>query len=130
MRNRFVFWSFLFHRRTLTRNQQIEAKAEENVAANAAAFEAWIRSHTPLEIRQANVARRHLFRVFNKTKYTQIRDDRLIKKPTTAYMAFTTERLSSSEFKHKNGKESLVAIANEWKDVSESDKQVRPLRYT
>jgi hypothetical protein len=44
-------------------------------------------------------------------------------------MAYTTERLNSIEFKDKSGKESLMAIANEWKNVSESDKQVRPLRY-
>jgi hypothetical protein len=42
----------------------------------------------------------------------------------SAYTAYTAERLAASEFNGQGGKETLLGIAREWKNVSEAEKEV------
>ncbi|CEJ59018.1 hypothetical protein PMG11_07655 [Penicillium brasilianum] len=97
-------------------------QAEENRAANKASYEAWIQQYTPLQVKQANTARKHLRRL-GYTKYLALQDERLAKSPITAYMWYLKERHDSGDFKHLHVKEAASRIASEWKSLTDSEKQ-------
>lgn len=53
-----------------------------------------------------------------------IKDDRLPKLPKTAFLIFVTQRMATGDFKHLRVAESVPAIAQEWKSMNETEKQV------
>ncbi|KAJ5370358.1 uncharacterized protein N7496_006450 [Penicillium cataractarum] len=97
-------------------------QAEENRAANAASYEAWIQLYTPLQVKQANTARKHLRRL-GHAKYFSLQDERLVKFPTTAYLWFMKERHERGDLKHLPVGESATRLAGEWKNMTDSEKQ-------
>lgn len=107
--------------------QRIQAQIEENRKANAAAYEAFIKSHTPLEIREANTARRALFRL-DKGRRAALVDDRLVRKPLSSYVLFVESRLKTGE--HGAGVEPFRIYSREWSQLPPSKKEVRPLEDT
>lgn len=94
---------------------------DKNRATNEAAYEAWVKSHTPLQIKEANSARKALSRD-GKKKLPQIKDDRQVKRPTVAFLQFTKERGSRGDF--KSMAEIQAEAGKEWKQMSESEKEV------
>ncbi|KAF1989244.1 hypothetical protein K402DRAFT_390824 [Aulographum hederae CBS 113979] len=77
-------------------------------AANIAAYEKWVLSFTPEQIRLANNARRRLRTKLPKTKsgekrsgrgLSPIRDPRQVKRPQNAYLMFVQERYQTDDFK-------------------------------
>ena len=112
--------------------QRFVNQAEENRTANEASYEAWIKQYTPLQVKQANTARKHLRRL-GHSKYNNLQDERLVKSPVTTYMWFVAERFDSGDFKNTPLKEAGQRIAAEWKGMTESEKQVSfssPLLYS
>ncbi|OGM44068.1 HMG box protein [Aspergillus bombycis] len=103
--------------------ERITAIAESNRNANETAYEQWIKSHTPLQIKEANLARSRLTRL-TKKKYPLLRDDRLVKRPSSSYVFFYLERTGQGDFKHMAVKDIGVRVAEEWKGLTESEKEV------
>ncbi|KAF3043226.1 hypothetical protein E8E12_009383 [Didymella heteroderae] len=103
--------------------------AAERNEARLAEYNAWVKSHTPEEIRLANNARKLLKRkLAGKNKggiaRTQlIEDDRQPKRPTSSWTIFFAERQSSSDFQGISIPERSKLIAAEWKSLSASEKQ-------
>ncbi|KAJ5494479.1 High mobility group superfamily, partial [Penicillium fimorum] len=101
--------------------ERLQAQAKANIAANAAAFDAWVKTHTPLQIKEANTARLTLSRL-GKKHYTPIKDDRQPKKPKSAYILFLADRIDTASYQGKPGTESFTAIAEEWSRLPQSEK--------
>ncbi|KAL5045739.1 hypothetical protein BDW71DRAFT_208005 [Aspergillus fruticulosus] len=99
--------------------QRYVDQAAANKAANEAALKAWVESHTPLQILEANNARRRLAQLQGKRRVSLIHDDRLVKPPTSAWIYF---------FMEKRDKNALVVsdmaqdVAVQWKNLPESEK--------
>ncbi|KAK6006466.1 hypothetical protein QM012_006876 [Aureobasidium pullulans] len=88
-------------------------------------FQEWLNGHTPAQILEANVARARLRRLVadSGSKYALIKDPRLIKKPTSSYLHYHTERLASGDFRGIGAQVSAKDIAKEFKALSASEKK-------
>ncbi|KAH8885189.1 hypothetical protein GQ53DRAFT_751478 [Thozetella sp. PMI_491] len=99
---------------------RLNAIATENKAANAAAQKAWLESFTPLQVFEANQARRRLGLSF-------LKDDRLPLQPRNAYSLFVKSRFQSDEYASSPGKPSSVAaitqMAEEWNKMNEEERK-------
>ncbi|GAB1196282.1 hypothetical protein APSETT444_005551 [Aspergillus pseudonomiae] len=102
--------------------ERLNAIAESNRNANEAAYDQWIKSHTPLQIKEANLARNRLTKL-TKKKYPLLRDDRLVKRPSSSYVFFYLERTGQGDFKHMTVKDIGARVAEEWKGLTESEKE-------
>jgi hypothetical protein len=95
--------------------------------ANEAAYKAWVESHTPDEIRAANLARLSLKRKVGKKgsgKYTPIEDPRIPKRPRGALAVFTKERWASGDLKGIPLVVATKSLKNEWSTLSAAEKKV------
>ncbi|CAI7610526.1 unnamed protein product [Penicillium glandicola] len=104
--------------------ERLQAQAKANLAANNAAYKAWVVSHTPLQIKDANNARNALSRLVDKN-YAPIKDDRLPQKPKSAYVLYMSDRSNADDYYGKPGTEAFTAIAEEWSRLPQSEKDVR-----
>jgi hypothetical protein len=99
--------------------------AAENKLLNAAAYKAWIESHTPTAIEEAKLARKRLKAKFNYTaKGKPLHDDRRPRRQTPAYAFFCRARWGSGEFQGVPVGQAGKTMGEEWKALSEADKQV------
>ncbi|KAL4766141.1 uncharacterized protein BDW70DRAFT_666 [Aspergillus foveolatus] len=109
----------LARKATPEEKQRYVDQAAANKAANEAALKAWVESHTPLQILEANNARRRLAQLQGKRRVSIIHDDRLVKPPTSAWIYF---------FMEKRDKNALVVsdmaqdVAVQWKNLPASEK--------
>ncbi|OQE38041.1 hypothetical protein PENCOP_c009G04728 [Penicillium coprophilum] len=101
--------------------ERLQAQAKANIAANAAAYDAWVKTYTPLQIKEANTARLTLSRL-SKKNYTPIKDDRQPKKPKSAYILYLADRIDTASYQGKPGTETFTAIAEEWSRLPQSEK--------
>ncbi|KAJ5587762.1 uncharacterized protein N7459_003527 [Penicillium hispanicum] len=101
--------------------ERFQTQAEENRAANQASYAAWVNTHTPNQIRDANTARRNLARILDKSLQL-IKDERLVKKPATAFALFCKDRHASGDLKHMSMKDSSARITEEWKSMTDAEK--------
>ncbi|KAI1118771.1 hypothetical protein F5Y14DRAFT_179487 [Nemania sp. NC0429] len=107
--------------------QRLESVVEKNKLTNAATYKTWVESHSPQEIYNANLARNRLKKKYNIPKGTLklIHDERMPKRPATAYIYYTKTRWASGDFAgvsepmHEVG----ARIAREWKSLSEADRR-------
>lgn len=80
------------------------------------------------EIKIANLARAKLRRRLDAKgakKWPAIRDERQVKRYTTSFMQFSISRQASGDFKNIALGERAKLIAQEWKALSDEEKQVR-----
>ncbi|KAK8089849.1 hypothetical protein PG997_004810 [Apiospora hydei] len=106
--------------------EELQRTAEENKLQNAAAYKAWVESHTPEQIAEAQNARNTLRRKFDYPKANgthKIRDDRQPKPPRTAWVYFFRARHGSGDFNSLSPTETLKEVAQEWKNLSTVDRQ-------
>ena len=93
-----------------------------------------MQSHSPLDIKKANNARRLLTRkskaAGKKKTYKPIHDDRLVRQPLTSYTYFTLERNSSGDLNGMTVAERGKLVGQEWKALSAAQKQVCTLLWT
>ncbi|KAF2746461.1 hypothetical protein M011DRAFT_478078 [Sporormia fimetaria CBS 119925] len=101
--------------------------ANERSAARLNEYNTWVHSYTVEQIHQANLARRHLKRIFSdkeKIAHTDpIKDDRRVKKAATGYSKFVSERASSGDFTGIKVTERFKLISNEWKALTADQKK-------
>ncbi|KAF2842339.1 hypothetical protein M501DRAFT_998616 [Patellaria atrata CBS 101060] len=107
--------------------------AREKSTVAQAAYKAWVESHSPDEIRIANNARNLLGRRLDKTKagrkrhdcnFATIHDERALKTPPNPYARFASSRWDSGDMRHIPVTQASKLIAQEWKALSESEKNV------
>ncbi|PWY83198.1 HMG box protein [Aspergillus sclerotioniger CBS 115572] len=96
--------------------------AAANKEAHQEEYEKWLNSHTPLEIKQANMARRRLAQIQNK-KFFPIHDPRLVKRAKVGYLFYAEERHQAGDLKHMTVPERGVRIAEEWRGMTDAEKQ-------
>lgn len=58
-------------------------------------------------------------------KYAPIQDERLVKRPVTAYIQFSINRNASGDFRNISLGERAKLIGQEWRALNESEKKVR-----
>ncbi|KAF7590942.1 hypothetical protein BBP40_002194 [Aspergillus hancockii] len=107
---------------TQEEEQSINARATSNKEANADAYTKWINGYTPSQIKEANAARTRLSKLTNK-RYTLIRDERLVKRPLTAFVLFYKERFDQGDFKHMSIRDISARVTEEWKGMTETEKE-------
>lgn len=83
-------------------------------------------SHTPEAIQIANRARNRLRLKLKdqKLKWPLIHDERATKRPVTAYLQFNLNRQKSGDFQNIKMTERAKLIGQEWKALSEEEKNV------
>ncbi|XP_014554617.1 hypothetical protein COCVIDRAFT_39489 [Bipolaris victoriae FI3] len=103
--------------------------ANEQSAARKAEFDKWIQSHTPEQIRIANLARAQLRRRFagkqkgNPAYTAKLHDPRRVKAALNPYALFFRARHASGDFKGISAVDASKLIGAEWKALNESEKQ-------
>ncbi|KAE9986606.1 hypothetical protein EG328_005215 [Venturia inaequalis] len=104
--------------------------ANQNRAINEKAYKGWINSHTPEQIRVANLARTSLKRKVaagapgirkGMKGLSKIKDERQPKRPASAYIIFATERRASGDFKNISLPETAKLITQEWKALGPAE---------
>ncbi|KIX95597.1 uncharacterized protein Z520_08717 [Fonsecaea multimorphosa CBS 102226] len=112
---------------TLEEREQYNHEANENKAENERAYKKWVQSHSPLEIRLANNARRQLTKkakaAGKKKHYRPIQDDRSVRRPGTAYLFFLKARNDSGDLRGMTVSERGKLVGQEWKNLSSSEKK-------
>ncbi|KAJ5546772.1 hypothetical protein N7494_004357 [Penicillium frequentans] len=106
---------------TADESERFQNQAEENRAANEASLASWLKQYTPLQIKEANNARRSLARLTGKPARLIV-DDRLVKRPVSAFFWFMSERKASGDLKYMQTPEVAKQIAQEWNDMTETEK--------
>ncbi|KAL3480269.1 hypothetical protein BJX99DRAFT_254859 [Aspergillus californicus] len=102
--------------------KELSEIASANSAANKADFKAWVLSHTPIQILEANKARRTLTRLNGKQRCLTLEDDRLLKKPHSSYIYFFKEKVGENDHP-ETVPEIAKRISTEWNGLSESAKE-------
>ncbi|EEP78597.1 predicted protein [Uncinocarpus reesii 1704] len=98
--------------------------AKANTDTNKAAFEQWVKSHTPLQIKEANAARRRLRLLSGRPRsFADIPDPRQVKRPGSAYIIFAKERLNSGEVNHLTANERISHIAENWRKMTQAEQE-------
>ncbi|KAI0432964.1 hypothetical protein F5Y09DRAFT_114201 [Xylaria sp. FL1042] len=106
--------------------QRLKSKVEQAKATNEVNYKAWLESHTPQQIYNANLARKNLKRKYNipKGNVKVIHDYRLPKRPSTAYGLFTKARWASGDYSAEAGLASKAAsIAQDWKNLTAAERK-------
>ncbi|KAL0938920.1 HMG box protein [Colletotrichum truncatum] len=102
--------------------QRLQQTAEENKLTNNAAYKAWVESHTPQEVADANRARARLRSARGKDVPRAIRDERQPKRPQSAYTIFTAARWANGDFAGQRANDVSRRLADEWKNLPQSEK--------
>ncbi|KAI0508398.1 hypothetical protein F5B22DRAFT_404292 [Xylaria bambusicola] len=107
--------------------QRLKSKSELAKTQNEVSYKAWVESHTPQEIFDANLARRALKRKYNipKGSVKLISDERWPKRPISAFTLFTKARWASGEFAGIGRASGASArIGQEWKKLTPAERKV------
>ncbi|KAL2858383.1 hypothetical protein BJX68DRAFT_165473 [Aspergillus pseudodeflectus] len=103
--------------------EQYKNQAEANKIANEAAYEAWIKSHTPKQIQEANHARRRLGQLNVTKRVVLLKDDRLVKRPTGPYFFFIADKREAGSGIGKSVTEEASHLGEEWKNLTQAEKE-------
>ncbi|KAH7114411.1 hypothetical protein B0J11DRAFT_135882 [Dendryphion nanum] len=118
-----------FKKLTPAEREHFNHLANETNIAREAEYKAWVRSHTPDQIRLANNARNLLKKLLpsknnSSPPHTQIiLDDRRTTRPLNAWVLYYRERVTSGDFKGIAVSESCKLISKEWKALTVGEKQ-------
>ncbi|OLN88736.1 hypothetical protein CCHL11_01869 [Colletotrichum chlorophyti] len=104
--------------------QRLQEKADENKRTNDAAYQAWVTSHTPQEIAEANRARARLRKIHGRLTPRDIQDDRQPSRPQGPYVLFTKARWASGDLNGTTAPTAASRLSQEWKALSEPEKSV------
>lgn len=103
--------------------ERLNRAANEAAEENKKAYKKWVESYTPMQIREANNARRQLKAKLVNYNKGQIQDDRAVATPASAYIIFFKERYATGEFKNMSTTEAAKLVGAEWKALSASSKE-------
>ncbi|PNS16204.1 High mobility group protein B3 [Sphaceloma murrayae] len=105
--------------------ESYERRGQESRAESEREYKRWVESHTPEEIRLANVARialRRALKTKNTTKWSAIKDERDVKKPAPPFLRFCAERKLSGQ--HPGSMTEQAAESGKvWKALSDDEKK-------
>jgi hypothetical protein len=108
--------------------QKYNHEANQNKAKNEQAYKRWVQSHSPLEIKLANNARRLLnkqAKAANKKKHINaIKDDRHVKSAIGPYTYFYIDRNASGDLNGMTVAERGKLVGREWKALSAAQRKV------
>ncbi|ETI21978.1 hypothetical protein G647_06048 [Cladophialophora carrionii CBS 160.54] len=111
----------------LEERERYNHEANQNKSKNEEAYKRWVQSHSALEIRNANNARRLLNRkakAAGKKKHIKpIHDDRTVHQPRNAYSFFFKERNDSGDLNGMSVAERGKLAGQEWKSLSAAEKK-------
>ncbi|MCJ1394828.1 hypothetical protein MMC18_007708 [Xylographa bjoerkii] len=96
--------------------------AHQNKVTGREAYETWIQSLTPDDIRKANNARNTLTRLGIKG-FPHLKDERQVKRPVAAHNLFLKERYNSGDMQGMGLADATRLIMREWRELGDSDKQ-------
>ncbi|KAK2065781.1 hypothetical protein LY76DRAFT_585720 [Colletotrichum caudatum] len=102
--------------------QRLQEKADENKLVNNATYKAWVESHTPQAVAQANRARMLLRNASGRRKPAQIHDERQPTRAVTAFGLFLKARWASGDYADLSFSDASRRAHEEWKNLSESEK--------
>ncbi|KAK4461053.1 hypothetical protein QBC42DRAFT_179435 [Cladorrhinum samala] len=102
--------------------EALNLQARQNKLANEASYKAWVATHSPLAIKEANKARTALKHLGVKSK-PPIHDPRQPKFPHTSYILFFQERLKGGHYENLPSKVAATTCAAEWRSMSEAAKK-------
>ncbi|KAJ5329330.1 hypothetical protein N7452_009720 [Penicillium brevicompactum] len=110
--------------------QQITEQAAQNRITNKTAYEEFIKSHTPLEILKANMARKTISQLGNDRRRL-LKDDRQLKRPMNAYLKYVQSQFEANDFpSHVTTRpEQVRYIAEQWKSLPSSKKDELEKEY-
>ncbi|KAL9045754.1 MAG: hypothetical protein Q9206_007235 [Seirophora lacunosa] len=97
--------------------------ANQNRAVNARQYGQWIRSFTPVQIHQANLARLQLRRK-TKKMWQKLEDERLVTGLRTSWSFFVAARFKSGDLAGLQVGEATKLMSSEWRALSADDKKV------
>ncbi|KAI5306581.1 hypothetical protein KEM56_000203 [Ascosphaera pollenicola] len=103
--------------------QRLTKAAASNRETNNQAYKNWLESLTPLQIREANIARKRLNTILKKTAYRQINDDRTVTRPRTPYILFFKDHYAAQVQPDEKITQTMTRIASMWKNLSVAEKQ-------
>ncbi|KPI41810.1 uncharacterized protein AB675_5322 [Cyphellophora attinorum] len=109
--------------------EALNHEANQNKEKNATAYKKWVQSYTPLQIKQANLARAQLLREAKAKKqkslapYRAIKDDRQPKLPASPWALFVADRTQTGDYKGMTPKESFQLMSREYKGLSAGEKK-------
>lgn len=107
--------------------QHYERLARETNARTKREYDEWLESYTPSQIRDANLARKKLrAMVANGSRWRSIKDERLVKTPSSPFVFYYAERHNSGDFRGTPVLQSSKEAGAEYKALPDSEKQVCP----
>ena len=110
------------------RSQKYNHEANENKSKNELAYKTWVQSHSPVEIKKANNARRLLTKkakaAGKKKIYRTIQDDRTVHHPLSSYTYFFKARNDSGDLNGMSVGERAKLVSQEWKTLAATEKKV------
>ncbi|KAI4792278.1 hypothetical protein E4T44_12828, partial [Aureobasidium sp. EXF-8845] len=97
----------------------------EHNAKSLREFQEWLNAHTPTQIKEANAVRSRLRKLLavKKSKYAPIKDDRLVKRPSSSFFQYHKERFNSGDFRGVTTMDASKDIAAEYRALSASEKK-------
>ncbi len=108
--------------------QDLHQQARDNSAWNASAYQQWINTHTPDNIRLANMARASLARTLKTkrvpTRMKPLHDARRVPGRRLAYIWFVMERYGTDDFLGKTMTEAGRILGAEYKALSPAERKV------
>ncbi|OKL58913.1 hypothetical protein UA08_05474 [Talaromyces atroroseus] len=127
-RSRFQTAAEEYRNLSASEREALERQTAATMQERNRIYAEWVNSHTPLQIKTANRARRRLAFLTaehrkNTLKYPAIKDDRLVKMPTSSYIFFSRERMQSGDLDHLSTQEKRERVHTEWAAASEQEKQ-------
>ncbi|PYH90631.1 hypothetical protein BO71DRAFT_402010 [Aspergillus ellipticus CBS 707.79] len=102
--------------------EKYEAASASQKEAYPKALQTWLESHTPLQIKQANEARRRLAKIQNK-RIALIPDSRRVKFPQSAFFYFVRERRASGGLTGLSIGDASRQMSSQWKEFTAEEKQ-------
>ncbi|KAL7922638.1 hypothetical protein ACQKWADRAFT_291991 [Trichoderma austrokoningii] len=99
--------------------ERLASVGKSNKAANEAAKKKWVESFPPEAIHSANLARRRLARMTDKSKTYLIHDERIPQRPGSGFTFYIKEHFSENE---GSATEAMRTLGERWKALSDSEK--------
>ncbi|KAL8645957.1 MAG: hypothetical protein Q9226_007065 [Calogaya cf. arnoldii] len=112
-----------YHAFTAEQREHYNHIANQNKASDNSKYQEWILTYSPAEILEANNARIALRKRKVPGSWKKLRDERLVRRPRTSFMAFRMDRHRSGDFTGVNAIEAGKRIGAEWRELSDSDKK-------
>ncbi|KZZ88083.1 High mobility group, superfamily [Ascosphaera apis ARSEF 7405] len=103
--------------------QDLSRRAAANKRANAEAYKRWIETLTPLQVKDANQARRRLNTLLKKQAYRPLHDDRLVTRPRSGYVLFFKDHFAAQAQPEDKAATVAGRIGMMWRNLGAAEKE-------